>query len=330
MIPGRALGLVLVSIWAIACRPDTVTTETRAPSVSPEDTGQTDASTRAPEPEAYSLGGDPLFAPELPPDVKATREAELRAAAEIYEADPTSHDAIVWYGRRVAYLGRYREAVRVFTDGLRIHPDSAVLLRHRGHRFITLRRFDDAIADLERSAQLMAGEPDSVEIDGLPNAAGVPTGTLYTNVWYHLGLAHYLDGDLARAVEAWDACYDAARTDDMRVAATYWLVIALQRAGDAESAKAALERVPAEPVLHENFSYARLLQLFRGEIGVAEALGSGQGEIDDATLGYGTAHWLRQQGEEDRGREQLDRVLQSSQWAAFGYIASEVDRLQMG
>ena len=303
---------------AQGARPPGATTGREAPDTPPAPT---------PEPEAYSMSGQPPLPPELPPDVKAGREAELASAREAYEADPGSHDAIVWYGRRLAYLGRYREAIRVFTDGLRIHPDSAVLLRHRGHRFITLRRFDDAIADLERAAQLMAAEPDVVEVDGLPNAAGVPTGTLYTNVWYHLALAHYLRGDLARAAEAWDACYDSARSDDMRVAATYWLVIALQRMGDAESAKAALERVPAEPILHENFSYARLLQLFRGEIGATEALGSGDGAIDDATLGYGTAHWLRQNGDPERSAAQLERVLQSPQWAAFGYIAAEVDRL---
>jgi tetratricopeptide (TPR) repeat protein len=326
----RRARVIALACTAIACRPQAMNTETRAPRASATDTPAPRATDRPDEPEAYSLSGDPLVPPDLPPDVLAQRQAQLQAAAELYEADPTAHDAIVWYGRRIAYLGRYREAIRVFTDGLRIHPDSAVLLRHRGHRFITVRRFDDAIADLERAAQLMAGAPDAVEVDGLPNAAGVPTGTLYTNVWYHLGLAHHLAGDHARAAEAWDACYDAARTDDMRVAATYWLVIALQRAGNPEAAEAALARVPAEPVLHENFSYARLLQLFRGEIGVSEALGSAEGEIDDATLGYGAAHWLAYRGDRDRAREQLDRVLQSPQWAAFGYIAAEVNRLEAG
>lgn len=312
-----------------ACRPASGPASASPGPAAPENTPTSDPSAPDPSPEAQSLFGRPLHPPPLAEDVRRTRQAQLAEAVAAYEADPTDLEAIVAYGRRLAYLGRYREAIAAFGDGLRIHPDSPRLLRHRGHRFITLRRFDHAVADLERAAHLMIGQDDREEEDGLPNSAGVTTSSLHTNVWYHLALAHYLRGDFARASEAWDACYDASTSDDMRVAATYWLVLALRRRGDAEAADAALARVPAEPVLRENFSYARLLQLYRGEIDLRDAVGEASTETGDATLGYGVARWLEDHGDAARARAYLERVVRSPQWAAFGHIAAEVDLFGM-
>jgi tetratricopeptide (TPR) repeat protein len=313
---------LLVAMLLVSCRPDGGTTA--APESSHRRLSEPEP-TPMPAVEATSLFGRSLHAPTLPESIRVARELELEQAAKHWQADPTNLEAIAWYGRRLAYLGRYREALTVFSDGLRIHPESARLLRHRGHRYITIRRFDDAVADLERAAQLMLAEPDALEVDGLPNAAGVPTGTLYTNVWYHLALAHYLRGDFARAAEAWDACHDSATTDDMRVAATYWLAIARQRHGDFDEADAALARVPPDPSLHENFAYQALIQLFRGDRSVGDVRAAMESEVDIATIGYGLAHWYRVRNDHNRSREQLRRVLDSPQWAAFGYIAAEAD-----
>ncbi len=78
------------------------------------------------------------------------------------------------------------------------------MYRHRGHRYITLREFDKAIADFNKAVELIEGTDDIVEPDGAPNAAGIPTSTLHTNIWYHLGLAHYLKGDFAAALLAYE------------------------------------------------------------------------------------------------------------------------------
>ena len=131
----------------------------------------------------------------------ATPEERMRAQLEdaraAWRADPHDEQAIIWYGRRLAYLGHHQEAVEVYTHGLRVHPDSHRLLRHRGHRWITLRRFDLAEEDLERAAERIRRLPDAVEPDGMPNAAGIPRSTTHSNVLYHLGLARWLQGDPA-------------------------------------------------------------------------------------------------------------------------------------
>jgi hypothetical protein len=154
------------------------------------------------EVEAVSLLGQPLVAPELPAEVRRDREAKLAEARAAVEARPDDPDALLWLGRRTAYLGRYREAIEIFSRGASRFPRDARFLRHRGHRHLSLRRFDLAAADLEAAARLVAGRPDEVEPDGLPNAAGIPTSTLHSNIWYHLGLARYLQGDFAAALPA--------------------------------------------------------------------------------------------------------------------------------
>src|SRR5690606_7691904 len=72
--------------------------------------------------EALSLLGEELRAPELTDERRAELERQLAEARAAYERDPTDADAIIWLGRRTAYLGRYREAIAIFTEGIAKHP----------------------------------------------------------------------------------------------------------------------------------------------------------------------------------------------------------------
>ena len=56
--------------------------------------------------------------------------ADLNAAAFDYNRNPQDESAIIWYGRRLAYLGRFEEAVAVYTRGLEVHPGSYRILRY--------------------------------------------------------------------------------------------------------------------------------------------------------------------------------------------------------
>src|SRR6185503_16233627 len=142
------------------------------------------------------------IAPPLTREIRREFEAKHTEARKNAEAEPTA-DNLIWLGRRIAYLGHYKDAIKVFTEGAEKFPDDARFLRHRGHRLITLRCFDLAIADFNRAAKLTKGKPDQIELDGLPNARNIPTSTLQSNIWYHLGLAHYLKGDFKAALKAY-------------------------------------------------------------------------------------------------------------------------------
>jgi tetratricopeptide (TPR) repeat protein len=140
---------------------------------------------------------------EIKPDLSASARQvyvkKLSEARTAYAANPSDAEAIIWLGRRTAYLGEYKAAIRIFTDGIAKFPNDARLYRHRGHRLITLRCFDDAITDLKKAGSCLKVGYDEVEPDGLPNAKNVPTSTLAVEYSLSFRTCYYLKGDWSRA-----------------------------------------------------------------------------------------------------------------------------------
>lgn len=282
--------------------------------------------------EAISLLGEKLYIVDQPSALTDKRLAELAAAQAAYDRDPHNEEAIIWLGRRLAYLGRFNDAIAVYTNGLAIHPDSARILRHRGHRYITIRLFNLAQNDLERASILVAGQSDEVEQDGQPNARNAPTSTLQTNIYYHLGLAQYLTGDYSAAAKSFRACLERSKNDDMRTASAYWLYLSLRRFNRMSEAAALLKDIHPNMDIIENHSYQRLLLVFKGELSPeqaaqVDATGATLGDvtIDEATVGYGIGVWHEMRGERGMARMKWRGVIDTTNWAAFGFIASEVD-----
>lgn len=304
-------------------------------------------------PEAWSLLRDPLYPPDLPRDRREALEGDLAAAKSEYDHDPASEDAIIWYGRRLAYLGRYQEAIRVFERGLEIHPESVRLRRHLGHRCITVRRFDDAVRVLREAAELVRGVPDEIEPDGAPNALNIPRSTTQSNIWYHLGLAHFLLGEYEDALAAYQECLKVSANDDMWCATAHWTWMTLKRLGRHEEARRLLEPLGGKTEIIENQSYHALLRLYaRGErpslthdpLLVDEneptAFPSAEivpehGQVDgarsaDAAFAYGVANWFIVHGEEETGLAVCRGILHKGEWPAFGHIAAEADLARLG
>jgi tetratricopeptide (TPR) repeat protein len=276
-------------------------------------------------PEAVSLFGNPLYTPELPLERRTRLEAELAQARQAYEARPGDADALIWYGRRTAYLGRFRDAVDIFSEGIARHPRDARMYRHRGHRYITLRRFDRAVRDLRRAAALTAGQPDQTEPDGMPNAQNVPLTTLQGNIWYHLGVAHYLRTDWAQAAEAFRQSLARAGNDDARVASSDWLYLSLRRGGRPAEAARVLQPIRRDMRILENEAYHRRLLLYRGDL-PADSLLAGDGDATQmATRAYGVAAWHLVNNRRREAEDILWRIVQAESWAPFGYIAAEAD-----
>jgi tetratricopeptide (TPR) repeat protein len=283
------------------------------------------AGSPAAAPEAQSLLGQPLAAPTLAPEDAARLEAQLAAARDAWARNPDDADALIWLGRRTAYLGRYRDAIAIFTDGIARHPGDARMLRHRGHRYLTVRELDRAVADLERAGMLMAGRPDEVEPDGLPNARNVPTGTLRSNVWYHLALAYYLQGNFTRAADAWQQARDAVGNADNLVAASHWLYLSLRRAGRPDDAAAVLRPVTADLDVIENAEYHQLLLMYRGERTPEDLLAAaGDGAGGSATR-YGVSAWLLVNARRDEAAALWKSILAGPDWPSFGHLAAEAE-----
>lgn len=277
------------------------------------------------EPEARSLFGQPLYPPELPLETRQRLEAQLDSARLVYEAHPDSAEAILWYGRRAAALGRYREAISLFGEGIEKHPRDARFYRFRGHRWITVRRFDRAVSDLERAVRLVRNQPDQPEPDAAPGAAG-PLSTLQGNIWYHLGIAYYLRGEFGRASAAFQGALALARNDDSRVAAADWLYMSLRRANRAADAAEVIRPFGPQVRVHENESYLRRIRFYRGELPADSLLDAGgRTPIEVATQSYAVGNWYLYNGRPSDAEAVFWRITSAENWAPFGYIAAEAD-----
>jgi tetratricopeptide (TPR) repeat protein len=273
-------------------------------------------------------GGHPM--PDLPASARPSMEAALaQAQAEARQA-PSDADRLIWLGRRLGYLGRYHDAIEVFTIGHQLHPTDARFLRHRGHRWITLRCLDSAVADLRRAATLVKGRPDEVEPDGMPNARNIPTSTLHSNIWYHLGLALYLKKEYREATAAWKACLKVSRNNDMFAAAANWHHLTLLRSGRTGAARRFLRTVDTGMDLIENADYLAILRLYREatDTTAARMAFAGRQGLSSASYGYGLGRYLLYRGDTTGARAVFDAILKDAPWGAFGYIATEAEGLR--
>jgi len=278
----------------------------------------------AQKPEATSLAGQPLHRIELPDRQKL--EGNLAQAEKDLSGKPNDAEAIVWVGRRLAYLWRYQDAIAMFSRGVAQHPNNPKMYRHRGHRYITVREFDRAIADFEKAVSLIKGTPDEMEADGQPNAAGKPRSTLHFNIWYHLGLAYYLKGDYEKALNAYHECMKVSNNDDSVAATSDWLWMTLMRLNRKAEAAKVLERITPKMDILENGSYHRRLLMYKGLEKPETLLDPANADsLTLATQGYGVGNYYLVTGNPGRAREIFQKVVAGPNWSAFGYIAAEND-----
>ncbi|MEK6333823.1 MAG: tetratricopeptide repeat protein [Acidobacteriota bacterium] len=284
--------------------------------------GQTTARSNSSNP---FLNRDP---PPISAEAKRDMEAKLAEARERHGANANDPEAAIWVGRRLAYLGRFREAIAFYTDAIKKFPRDARLYRHRGHRYLTTRQFALAIKDLTTAARLTKGKPDELEPDGQPNARNVPTSTLQFNIWYHLGLAHYLTGNNAKALAAYRECLKVSNSPDRLVATSHWLYMTLRRINRTQEAATVLAPISPQMEIIENTGYYRLLLIYKGTISPeslqAEALKEASSPGSYSIL-YGLGNWYLYNGKRTEAIRIFQQMLSGDQWTSFGYIAAEAD-----
>lgn len=283
----------------------------------------------AAEPEVYSLIGEEYFAPTV---ANPKLDSNLTVARKNFEADP-SEENYIWLGRRTAYLMRYNEAIEIFNEGIDLFPNSYRLYRHRGHRYLSQRKFDAAIADLKKAVDLMQGAPIEIEPDGQPNKLNQPLSSTQFNVWYHLGLAHYLKGEFDLAEKAYLECMRVSDNDDLITATVDWLYMTYCREGKTEEAKELLAKITDTMTIIENDSYFKRLNLYKGTLPVDSVLSvssyNEDVELALATQGYGVGNWYLCQGDSTKAIEIFERVVSGKHFSAFGFIAAEADLVRL-
>ena len=280
--------------------------------------------------EAYSMDGHPLCRLDLKPETEKTLIDNFQKAQHDYEAEPENPDTIIWLGRRLGYLTRCKNAIDVFTKGLVLYPDNYKLLRHRGHRYVSIRKFDLALNDFTAATHLIQDVPDEIEPDGMPNASGTPTSTSHFNIWYHLGLTQYLMGHYAAALESYQSCLDFCQNDDATTALANWQYNTLLRLKRKDDALKVLAPITEHMTIIDDPGYHHLLLHYKGMRNEKETLNlDSDGNPESITIAYGIANRAHCSGDKEKAVRILQHILKSSFWPAFGYIAAEVDLLRL-
>lgn len=232
------------------------------------------------------------------PDTGPIARAERALAAE-----PRRIERYLQLGLAQAGAWRMREAVATYTRALAIAPNDPMLYRWRGHRYLSVREFDRAAADLARGLAL-----DSTNY----------------GVLYHLGVLRFVRGDFAGAAEAFRRAQPRAPDAGELAGSTDWLWMSLRRAGRTAEAAAMLARRPDS--LRTTNAYAARLRLYRGEIGPGAVIGSADTSgVAVATLRFGLGNWYLLQGDTTRAHHEFDLAVRSGGWPAFGFMAAEAE-----
>ena len=232
----------------------------------------------------------------------------VTAARTALAADPKSIARIIDLGVAQSGARQFREAIATFTRGLEIEPNNALLLRWRGHRYLSVREFDRASADLTRG----------ITIDP----------TIY-GLWYHLGVVQFVRGDFAAAAESFQKAQPIAPDAGELAGSTDWLWMSLSRAGKAADAKAMLDKRPDNKPIDN--AYTRRLKLYRGEVGPdAVVTAADTDDVQISTLAYGLGNWYLVRGDKAQARRWFARSVEATGgWPAFGFIASEAELRRM-
>lgn len=255
-----------------------------------------------------------------------------------------------------SYLGLHDDAIAALTRGLGVHPGDAVLLRHRGEFLMTVRRYAEAVSDLEAAAAALEAGPDAIdpyrshllpEIDRLllgeaPELVGAPlpvdattvaayagsyVGTLASSTWYHLALTRYLQGDDRAADLDFQATERVAVFADTRAAIANWRYLTLRRLGERDRAQEILAAWSAGEATAEP-SYARNLAVYRGDAApTVPREGPARARV---TQGYGAAAWLLAEGRDAEAVAALRAVVGVGDATAFGHLAALEDLARLG
>lgn len=303
--------LVLV-LFVGACAPPDESPPVATP-VAAEDT---------PREQGQTLLGTPLREPDWSPETRARLEEDLAIARAQFEVAPQREDSFIWLGRRLGYLTRWEEAIEVFTQGLEVHPESYKLLRFRGRHLARSRQLDLAIADYRRGSELMEGQQDSFEPDGIINARNQFLGTYKSNFHYYLAQTSYAVGDYETTVSGMERSYAEpllGATSDRLVATSYWLYLAHRKLGQDAEARAVVDRVAEGLELVENFTYYNGVLFFKGVRTAEELLPEA-----DSIVKFAIAMEHSFDGEQERAEEMWLEIVEGS---AQGFWPAEAEIL---
>ena len=233
----------------------------------------------------------------------------IARAQTALDADPQNVQRVIALGVAQSGARQFREAIATFTRGLAIAPNDPLLYRWRGHRYISVREFDKAQADLARGYQL-----DSTNY----------------GILFHTGVLRFIKGDFSGAATMFTKAQPRAPDGGELAGSTDWLWMSLSRAGKTADAKAMLARRPDTLPTAPGYAYVTRLKLYRNQL-TPETLfaPADTADVQMATLNYGLGNWYLVRGDTAKARAAFQRAVASGGWPGFGFIVSEAELSRM-
>ena len=247
----------------------------------------------------------------LPENTEAPYHKEV--ADVLKNLTGTKQDAVLWREKGLALAKKklFNEAVRAFSGALAADPFDWLTLRHRGHRFLSVCRFEEALADFELAYRINPEDWD---------------------VMYHLALSRYLTGDNEGADDMYSRCISGTKKDDPNMfAVVNWKHVNLMRLGKNEEAQKVLDMVDLELDPEDNKDYKDNILVYKGLLTAQRALAVDKDDpnasLAYATKGYGIAMHLYYTGKKAEAKEIFDNIIKNNDmWYSFGNLAAQQDK----
>ncbi len=276
----------------------------------------------ADQPQAASLSGNGLFGVR-------DKEKRISAAQASLKKSPDDPELRLSLGRLQDSFLRFNESIGTYTNGVEKFPNDYRFLRMRGQRYLSVRKFEQGLEDLQKAAKMVPNSFDAA---------------------YYLGLAYYFNGDHAKAAAEFWRCEDQMKRplkeqadlkggrscdglreeENGRIPLQYWRYLALRRAGlQAEAKKYLDEQVSGLLTITTTKPFYDALLFFKGVKEINEMMaGANEGSRDFLTRSSGVATFLFTEGERAKACGIWARNAMDQNWDHLGVINSESEYWQ--
>ncbi|MBY0503248.1 MAG: hypothetical protein K2X03_05040 [Bryobacteraceae bacterium] len=268
------------------------------------------------KPEGTSLLGVPLRS-------EKDNDGRIAAADAELAKNPGKLEALLKTGQARDAFFQYNASIAIYTKAIAAFPADPRPYRMRGHRYLSLRKFDLAIVDLEKARSLA---PSSFEAS------------------FYLGLSYYFSQKYGDAANEFARCVNMAgkpdefakslptgmvgcatlpQTPEFLMGLADWHYRSLRRAGRSGEAKELLASIKDGLQVRANESNYRDLRFFQGKLSEKELLEQTGIAYTNAASAVALHHLMG--GKVGEGCTLLRKLSRDSNWSSFGVIAAEVE-----
>ena len=267
------------------------------------------------------------------PDDEASIKSRLEMTAMVEESlsdmeeDPSNP---VHYGRAGMHswsLNDLSGSLAIFDKGTENCPENYELYWCKTLLKTTMRDLVGAIADAERAVVLINGKADhglDARIFMQSNPHQYTPCSIHYMIWYHLGMAYYLNGDLEKAKQAYLECDNFIYANDALVARSCWFYPVLRELGEYDQATELMEGIDDDIKILADPAYGDQSLLFKGTLSVADiqAKADNDGKLNSVQE-YAIAYWHYTQGDLDKAKVLFEHVCARPEIWRYVHIAAE-------